>query len=90
MYDAFDPRRIGHPEWSSAQERFFAGRILRNVDQLRAIDRQLVYVGFPEPMPVTNLRRLAGLLPNMIGEPLIRKLDSARYLQAPVGQLDVG
>jgi hypothetical protein len=76
VYDAFDPQRIGHPEWSSAQERFFAGRILRNVDQLHAIDRQLVYVGFPEPMPVANLRRLAGLLPKRIGEPLIRKLDS--------------
>jgi len=76
VYDAFDPRRIGHPEWSSGQELFFAGRILRSIDQLRAIDKQLVYVGFPEAMPVANLRRLASLLPNTIGEPLTRKLDS--------------
>ena len=76
VYDAFDPRRIGHPEWWRGQELFFAGRILRTVDQLRAIDKQLVYVGFPEAMPVANLRRLASLLPNTIGEPLTRKLDS--------------
>lgn len=76
VYDAFDPRRMGHPEWSSGQDLFFAGRMLRTVDQLRAIDKRLVYVGFPEAMPVANLRRLASLLPNTIGEPLIRKLDS--------------
>jgi len=76
VYDAFDPRRTGELEWASVQERFFEGRIVRNIDQLRAIDKRLLYVGFPEAMPIANLRHLASLMPDTIGQPLIRKLNS--------------
>jgi hypothetical protein len=51
------------------------------VDQLRAIDRLIVYVGSPEAMPIANLRRLASSMPDPIGEPLIRKLDSLGTLK---------
>jgi hypothetical protein len=76
VYDAFDPRLIDEPQWFSAQERYFEGRVVRNADQLRAIDKPLLYVGFPEAMPLANLRRLAALLPDVVGAPLIQKLDS--------------
>jgi hypothetical protein len=81
VYDAFDPQRVGNPNWSSAQERFFPGRILRDVDQLRAIDKQLLYIGFPEAMPISNLRRMAGWAPMTIAEPLMQKLDSLDTLK---------
>ncbi|MEM7025621.1 MAG: hypothetical protein AAF637_24025, partial [Pseudomonadota bacterium] len=81
IYNAFDPftapevRAISKERWASAQGRFYDGHLLRNIDQVRAMDRPLLYAGFPEAMPVANLRRMADRAPASLGAPLIQRLD---------------
>jgi hypothetical protein len=70
VYNGFDPRRVGPPEWMVEQERFFDSRVLRNVDQLRAISNPLVYIGFVDAMPIANLRDWAELTPSRSVRPL--------------------
>jgi hypothetical protein len=81
VYDAYDPTSAGPPDGFLDRQRHFAGHLLRDLDQLRAIDTPLVYVGFAEAMPIANLRRLAGWLPRTIGETLLRQLDALDTLE---------
>jgi hypothetical protein len=81
VYNAFDPRLVGRPDWAVAQKRYFDGYILRYVDQLRAISKPVVYIGFPEAMPIANLRAWAALAPGPIREAVLDKLDSLGALK---------
>lgn len=81
VYDGFDPRLVGEPDWMAAQEKFFDGYLLRNMDQVRAISDPLVYIGFPEAMPIANLRDWTDWTPDPIRQAVLRKLDSLGALK---------
>jgi hypothetical protein len=76
VYDGFDPRRVGRPGWAAAQDRYFDGRVLRNVDQLRGIAEPLIYLGFSEAMPIANLRDWADRAPEPIRGAVLDQLDA--------------
>lgn len=50
-------------EWADFQKQFYGQRAIQNIDQLRALDTNLVYLGFEESFPIANLRALIQKFP---------------------------
>jgi hypothetical protein len=69
------------PYWPALQQRFYGPRAILTLDQLTALDDELIYVGFSKVFPVANLRAMVRWLSwTPLPQFMNRKLDKMELL----------
>jgi hypothetical protein len=66
--------------WRQMQDQYYGKHVIRSVDELAALDTQLVYLGFEENFSVANLRAIVSYVPFFHLESQFQKVHFINHL----------
>ncbi len=71
------PDAPGPAWWRRQQDRYYGNQVIRSIEELAALDTNLVYLGFEENFSVANLRTIVSYVP-VLG--LERQFQKAQFI----------